>query len=310
MAELEWIDLVDPDDAALEGSFPDRLHPSALDALRAPLVHDDEPRPKLVSHGSYVFGIFLVPKVVDHPDVGSDDGADTICYREVDMVLDEDAMLTVRKTPERGEPFPVDDVRAACRRGESTGMAAYRLVDAVAEGFLDLVDDLHEEIDRLEDNVEHWRNEQVRERLSHLRHDMLHIRRVLGPTRDAVRRVVDDRIELSDGELFPHDVELHFGDAYDKLLRATEGLESAQDLISGVRDYHLAKISNEQNEVMKRLTAIASMVLFPTFIVGLYGQNFRRIPELGWAQGYGFSWLLIIVTTISQLVWFRRKGWI
>jgi magnesium transporter len=61
---------------------------------------------------------------------------------------------------------------------------------------------------------------------------------------------------------------------------------------------------------MKRLTVVASILLLPTFIVGLYGQNFTRIPELHWAQGYGFSWALIVVTTILQLVYFRRKGWI
>ena len=110
-------------------------------------------------------------------------------------------------------------------------MVAYRVVDEVAEGFLDLVDDLHDEIDELEDHVDDWDNDTIRRRLSDLRHDLLHIRRTLAPTRDAVRRVIDDRVELDGEELFPHDVELHFGDAFDKLLRATEGLETARDLI-------------------------------------------------------------------------------
>jgi Mg2+ and Co2+ transporters len=61
---------------------------------------------------------------------------------------------------------------------------------------------------------------------------------------------------------------------------------------------------------MKRLTAIASILLLPTFIVGVYGQNFTHMPELGWAQGYGFSWALIVVTTAAQLWYFRRKRWI
>jgi magnesium transporter len=61
---------------------------------------------------------------------------------------------------------------------------------------------------------------------------------------------------------------------------------------------------------MKRLTAIASLLLLPTFIVGLYGQNFADMPELRWHFGYGFSWLLIVVTTILQLWYFRRKRWI
>src|SRR5262249_37113724 len=177
--------------------------------------------------------------------------------------------------------------------------------------FLDLVDERHDEIDEMEDNVDAWSNDKIRNRLSALRHDMLHIRRTLSPTRDAVRAVVDDRVELDDDEeLFPHDVELHFGSAYDKLLRASEGLETARDLIGGVRDYHQSTVANDQNEVMKRLTIVASIFLPPTFIVGVYGQNFRVIPELAWGHGYGFSWFLIIISTVTQLAYFRRKGWI
>ena len=105
-------------------------------------------------------------------------------------------------------------------------------------------------------------------------------------------------------------IEIHFADAYDKLLRASDGLEISRDLVAGVRDYFQSKIANDQNEVTKRLTAIASILLLPTFIVGVYGQNFRRIPELHWGFGYAWSWGLIIVTTIAQVVYFRRKRWI
>jgi magnesium transporter len=189
-------------------------------------------------------------------------------------------------------------------------MLAYHIVEQVAEGFLDLVDDLNGEIDELEDHVEDWPNQRVRRRLSDLRHDLLQIRRAMAPTRDALRRVIDNRVELDSGDLFPHEVELHFGDAYDKLLRATEGLDAARDLIAGVRDYHQSKVANDQNEVMKRLTVVASLLLVPTFIVGLYGQNFDHIPELHWAHGYGYSWALIVITTLGQLWYYRRKEWI
>jgi magnesium transporter len=134
---------------------------------------------------------------------------------------------------------------------------------------------------------------------------------VLAPTRDAARAVLDDRVEIDgDVSLFPRDVELHFADAYDKLLRATDGLDLSRDLLAGVRDFHQAEVANEQNEVMKRLTVVASVLLLPTFIVGLYGQNFSHIPELHWAQGYGFVWALIIATTALQLWYFHRKHWI
>ena len=110
---------------------------------------------------------------------------------------------------------------------------------------------------------------------------------MLAPSRDAARAVLDDRVELDgDVTLFPREIELHFADAYDKLLRATDGLDLARDLLAGVRDFHQAQVANDQNEVMKRLTVIASVLLLPTFIVGLYGQNLRGSPELHWAHGY------------------------
>jgi magnesium transporter len=298
----EWVDLLDPDEATLRSAWTDRLHPLALESLSEPTVHDDEPRPKFESHGDYVFGVLLVPV-----EVAKDN---RVYYQEVDILVTEALVLTVRKTPEQGVAIDLTGVHEAAHGGLPAGMIAYHIFDQVAESFLDLVDDLHDEIDELEDHVEEWTNDRVRRRLSDLRHDLLHIRRTLAPTRDAARRVIDDRVDIEGEELFPHDVELHFGDAYDKLLRSTEGLESARDLIAGVRDYHQSKVANDQNEVMKRLTVIASILLLPTFIVGLYGQNFGRIPELHWAQGYGFSWALIVVTTLAQLWYFRRKGWI
>ena len=152
------------------------------------------------------------------------------------------------------------------------------------------MDDLDDEIDELEDLVGPAPVQKVGRRLRDLRQDVRGIRRTLTPTRDAVRRIVDDRVELDEGELFPRHVEIAFGDAYDKLLRATEALESSRDALGGVRDFLQGKIANDQNEVMKRLTVIASLLLVPTFIVGLYGQNFRHIPELAWGYGYWWSW--------------------
>jgi len=300
--DCEWVDLLDPDEGTIRGAWTDPLHPQAVDKLLEPTVHDDEPRPKFESHGAYVLGVLLVPVVVGDED--------RVYYQEVDLVLTTGLVLTVRKTPTDGVPLQLAGIDEARRENRSAGMLVYHIVEQVAEGFLDLVDDLQAEIDELEDHVEDWPNERVRRRLSDLRHDLLQIRRTMAPTRDATRRVIDNRVELDSGDLFPHDVELHFGDAYDKLLRATEGLDVARDLISGVRDYHQAKVSNDQNEVMKRLTVVASLLLVPTFIVGLYGQNFGHIPELHWAQGYGFSWALIVVTTLAQLWYYHRKEWI
>ena len=123
--------------------------------------------------------------------------------------------------------------------------------------------------------------------------------------------MLDDRVELDDEPaLFSREIELHFADAYDKLLRATDGLDLSRDLLAGVRDYHQAQVANTQNEVMKRLTVIASVLLLPAFIVGLYGMNLKGIPEYDWANGYLWAWAMIIASTIAQVAWFRWKKWL
>jgi magnesium transporter len=299
-----WIDLLDPDRAELDNAVGDRLHPRARDQLLKPAVPNTEPRPTLESHGDYVYGVFLVPVV--------DGDRDTVYYQEVDLVMTATLVVSARKTPPGYPAFDTSGAQAVYhQRGlHVTGMLVYHLVDDIAERYLDLTDAFNGEIDELEDHVNEWPAERIRARLTGLRHDLLHIRSTLGPTRDAVRKVVDDRIHIEGRGLFSQDTSLHFADAYDKLLRAYEGLELSRDLIAGVRDYHQAKIANDQNEVMKTLTVIASVLLLPTFIVGLYGQNFHSIPELRWHIGYAWSWFLIIATTIGQLWWYRRKHWI
>jgi magnesium transporter len=274
-----WIDLLDPTAEELAAKLPREVHDRAIDQLLAPARHEDDPRPKLESHGDYVFGIFLVPVVVADEDL--------VFYQEIDVVLTRDVLVTVRKTPTDGRP-PWDPrpAQEACRDTDNVAMIAYHLADDIAEGFLDLVDDLNGEIDELEDHVEDWDAERIRMRLSILRHDLLHIRRTLGPTRDAFREVVDNRIEFEGDEVFTHDVELNFGNAYDKLLRASDNLEFARDLVASVRDYTQAKIANDQNEVLKRLTVLATTFLPLTFLTGFFGQNFSYLvfhiePGLG-----------------------------
>jgi magnesium transporter len=298
-----WIDLLDPTADALTHHVPESIHARAMEHLLAPSTHDDEPRAKLEGHGDYVFGVLLV--AVDVPD------EDQVYYQELNLVMTRETLLTVRKTPPGGRPpYDPSPARLSCRDEDSIGMVVYHLVDDIAERFLDLVDALTNEIEELEEGIDLWDSGRIRRRISDLRHDMLNIRRTLSPLRDAVRQVVDDRIEFEGEEVFTREVELNFAAVYDKLLRATDGIDLARDLVAGARDYHQAKVANDQNDVMKRLTVIASVLLLPTFIVGLYGQNFVDIPELRWHDGYAYTWGLIVTTTIAQLAFFRWKKWL
>src|SRR5438552_15922305 len=208
-----WIDLLDPSPEELRAKAPRELEETALERLLAPPEHEDEPRPTLQGHGDYVFGVFLIAVAVPEED--------SVYYQEIDLVLTHETLLTVRKTPPGGRPAcDVAVVQKTEKPEDSAGRLAYRLLDEIAERYLDLVDALDDEVDELEDRVETQQAELTRARISTLRHDLLHIRRTLSPMRDAVRRVIDGPAEVEDGrEGSPHDLEAASHAASDKLLR-------------------------------------------------------------------------------------------
>jgi magnesium transporter len=134
-------------------------------------------------------------------------------------------------------------------------------------------------------------------------------RRMVSATREAVRRIVDGRVEVGNHALFPAEVEQLCGDTYDTLVRVTEELDIARDLLAGARDHLQAKIAENQNDIAKKLTVIASLVLVPSFITGFYGQNFAGEFN-AWFWSFGFAMSLIVASTIVQLVLFRWRHWI
>lgn len=295
-----WIDLLDPTREELLAALPVGVDPDVLDVLAAP-PEDEHTRPLLEGHGAYVLGVFLDARPV--PD------EDRIEYREVDVVATPELVVTVRKTPEDGRPWDPSRLETPAAQGAAVGELVFHLVDDVAESFLDVVDAADIEIDELEEHMDDWPSDRVRRRLGSLRHDLLHARRTVSATRAAVRRISDKRLDVGDDRLFPEQVERRFADTYETLFRSAEELDVARDLLASVRDHHQAQIAETQNEVVKKLTVIASLVLVPTLIVGFYGQNFQPAFDNGyWTIGVSTS--LIVGTTLVQLALYRWRRWI
>jgi magnesium transporter len=293
-----WLDLLDPTRSEIDAVLPPGTDPDVVEELIAPPRRRD-PRPLLEDHGSYVLGV-LVPVVEE---------AGGMSTLEVCFVATPDRLVTVRKTSPGGSTFDVSSLVAADGSGRPLGELVHRLVDDVTDSYLDLLDATYAEIDALEDRIDELRPTQVRARLAELRHDLLYRRRLVSATRAAVRRVVDGRIEVGDHELFPPEVERLFADTYDTLVRVTEELDVARDLLAGVRDHLQSKITENQNEVGKKLTVIASLVLVPSFVVGFFGQNFAGEFERGYWTVW-FSTGVIVVSTLVQLAIFRWRRWV
>ena len=292
-----WLDLVDPTKDEVLRALPTGVDPEVVEVLLAPASDGVRVRPLLESHGGYVFGIFL--------EAVPEQEQDRITYREIDVVASPELVVTVRKSPTGSTAWSAASTPAE----ESAGALLHRLIDDVAESFVSAVGAVDDEIDELEEHMEDWSPERVRGRVSGLRQDLLHARRNVSATRAAIRRIVDHRLDVSDDRLFPTEVEQLFVDTYETLVRAGDELDVARDLLASARDHHQAKVAESQNEIVKTLTVIASLVLVPTLIVGYYGQNFEGAFD-DWQWSLAFSTSLIVVTTVVQLVVYRWRRWI
>ena len=297
-----WLDLVDPTREELLATLPVQVDPDVVEALVSPSLEGREPRPLLESHGTYVFGVLVAARPLPHED--------RVSYLEVDVVATPAVVVTVRKSPgDGGEPFDVSALHPAADQESGAGDLVHRLVDEIAESHLESLDAVYAEIEELEDGLDTWEPKRVRERLVDLRHELLHSRRTVAATRSAVRRVLDGRIEVGDHALFPPDVERLFADTYETLVRATDELDIARDLLAGVRDHHQSMVVEGQGEVTKKLTVIAALVLVPSFIVGYFGQNFEsEFDDSLWSISVSTG--LVVVSTLVQLAIFRWRRWI
>jgi len=292
-----WLDLVDPTRDELADALSIEVDSEVWETLLADAV--TQPRPRLHGYPEYVFGVLVAMLPV--PD------EDRIESREIDFVATTERLVTVRKTPPRGEPW--DPSCLEVTKDAPVGELVFRLMDDVAQSFLEVVDTSDGEVDELEDHIDQWPSALVRRRISGLRHDLIHARRTVGAMRAGVRRVTDKRLDIGDESLFPEEIERRFSDTYETLFRAGEELDVARDLLASSRDYHQSLIAENQNEIVKKLTVIASVLLLPTLIVGFYGQNFQSVfDDFYWTLGV--SLLLIVASTLVQLALFRWRRWI
>jgi magnesium transporter len=163
---------------------------------------------------------------------------------------------------------------------------AYRVVDAVVDEYFAILEEIGDDIEAVEETVLEEPDEETLERLNSIRRELLSIRRIVWPTRDAV-----GVLSRGDAVHVRASTEKYFRDVYDHLVQHVELVETYRDLASGTRDIYLNTLSQSTNEVMKRLTVVATIILPLTFVVGVYGMNFQRMPELGCATATPpFSW--------------------
>ena len=138
-----------------------------------------------------------------------------------------------------------------------------------------------------------------------LKREIAEVRRAVMPLREPIRKFamgVDDGITA--------ETATYFRDVADHLHRVSEVVDNLDGLLSTAFDAHLARISVQQNEDVRKISAAVGLVAVPTLIAGIYGMNFDHMPELGWAVGYPFALLLMVLSSTGLWVFFKKSGWL
>lgn len=182
---------------------------------------------------------------------------------------------------------------------------ASRIVDGVTDEYLATLDALEARIEAVADLVMVSTEIGTLERLNSLRRELLGFRKLAWPTREAV-----GALARGDPDHVRPETEKYFRDIYDRLVHLVELTETYRDLVGGARDIYLNTLSQSTNEVMKRLTVVATIVLPLTFVAGVYGMNFESMPELEWAGGYPAVMLGMAGITLVLVVYFRRQEYL
>jgi magnesium transporter len=291
---LVWTDLVSPTAEELDQMGEEfGVHPLALEDCR-----NRHQRPKVDEYGDHIFlaAYGAEPARQDSPSI----------LHEVDIIAGKQFVLTLHS----GTPL---DTYAIARRVRAhpelapsgAGFLLYVVLDQLVDSFFPTLDTIGGRVEDLEETIFDGEPRRIQTAIYNLRRDLIAIRRVTGPMRDTM--VVLLRRDLG---LFTPEAQRYLQDIYDHLIRVVEQVEDYQDLTSGALEVNLSVASNRVNEVAKTLTAWAAIFAAITLITGIYGMNFRHMPELGWR--FGYAWALGVMAGSAGGLWlfFRRKRWL
>jgi magnesium transporter len=272
------------------------LHPLALEDV----VHVHQ-RAKVEPFEKHLFLVARMVRSTRHGDT-----------EQLSLFLGPNYVLTFQER--EGDCLdPVRDrIRKSSGRVRKVGAdyLAYALLDAVLDSYFPVVERFADDLEALDQEVEVHHGPPVNARIRDVRNDLLLLRRVIRPHRDAINQLVRD-----EHPLVREETRVFLRDCYDHTVQLIELLEVYREMCSDLRDYYQSIISNRMNEIMKVLTIIATIFIPLGFIAGVYGMNFDpelpgNMPELEWSYGYVFALGMMLLSAGGMLLYFWRNGWI
>ncbi|MBB6373616.1 magnesium transporter [Pseudonocardia eucalypti] len=295
-----WIGLHEPDDEQITGIAETfGLHELAVeDAVHA---HN---RPKLERYEDMLFAVLKTVCYVGHAEPTT--SAELVETGEVMAFVGRDFVVTVR----HGNHSGLHDVRLKLEEDPeqlALGPAAvlHALADHVVDSYLEVTDAIEADIDLMEVEVFEPRSQVGSEQIYVMKREVLELRRAVMPLGQPLRRLAEGY-----SSLIPHEVRSYFRDVDDHLTTVAERVSGFDELLTTLVDAVLAKITMQQNNDMRKITAYAGLISVPTMIAGIYGMNFDYMPELHQPWGYPAVWL--VIGTVCTLMYrtFRRNQWL
>jgi magnesium transporter len=260
-------------------------------------THQAHQRPKIEAYGDT---LFIVLRTVQMNQKQIDLG-------ETHFFVGNNFIISVR----HGSSLAYTDVRTRCestphllKRGP--GFALYAIMDSIVDQYFPVIDALAEELENLEETIfdEKFRRETTAQ-IYHLKHQLLDVKRSVSPLIDICNRLMRFDLKVIQEETRPY-----FRDVYDHAIRINEMVDNSRDLLSTALEANLSLISISQNEVAKKFAGWAAIIGIPTMVAGVYGMNFKHMPELDWPLGYPVIMLLTFGSCIALYIRFKRSGWL
>ncbi len=233
-------------------------------------------------------------------------GGDAPATSEIHLFVGSGWLLSVHWSPTPALDAARERFRAfATDQTDTPGELLHALLDTAVDSYFPVLDAISDRIDAIEDLVLEGRAEQesLREILA-LKRRLLELRRVLAPMREVANALLRHDLRIVRESALPY-----YQDLYDHLVRVLDQVDLYRDLLATVLDARLSVVSNSLNMIMKRLTAFTVILMMPTLIAGVYGMNFRAMPEITWSAGYPFALALMAVSATLAVIFFWRRGW-
>ena len=269
-----------------------------------PLVMEDimntDQRPKIEDYADY---LYIVLKMLYYND---DDNR--ITSEQISLVVAPHTVISFQEGLE-GDVFGSLRERLRSDKGKVRKMGsdylAYSMIDAIVDSYFTILEKLGERTELLEEELISDPDTRTLHEIHYLKREMIFLRKAVWPLRELINTLM-----RGESPLIHDSMKIYLRDVYDHTIQVIDTIETLRDMVSGMLDIYLSSVSNRLNAIMKVLTIISTIFIPLTFIVGVYGMNFRYMPELEWRYGYPLIWVVMIAIAVTMLIFFKKRNWL